>query len=130
MHHSPAQGMSQGRDAVQFINSLPLRDLRASPQYFAQSQRVREAIWAWGPMPCDDDTFSFSQLKVHTDGSAILSRGRPALPIAAGWGALLFRWSFQMATSGLWEVFGAQLIQTVTRRTTCVQLVLRSRWRS
>ena len=40
--------------------------------------------------PCDDDTFSFDHLEVHTDGSAVLQNGWPAVPISAGWGAVFF----------------------------------------
>ena len=49
---------------------------------------MRESIWAWGPIPGDDDTFSCVQLEIHTDGSTILGTNWPATPLAAGWGAL------------------------------------------
>ena len=56
----------------------------------SKPQQVVEAIWAWGDPPCDDDTFSFDHLEVHTDGSAVLQNGWPAVPISAGWGAVFF----------------------------------------
>ena len=60
-----------------------------SPHSFKHKpQRVREAIWAWGALPCRDDAFSFNQLEIHTDGSAFLGQGWPPIPLAAGWGAL------------------------------------------
>ena len=53
-------------------------------------QRAMEAILAWDSLPTDDDTFFFDMLEVHTDGSAVLRKGRPSVPISAGWGALFF----------------------------------------
>ena len=70
-------------DAAKFIKSMQLRDPRVSPQFSSsKSQKVTEAIWAWGNLPCDDDTFAFDQLEVHTDGSAVLHSGWPAVPIS------------------------------------------------
>ena len=77
-------------DAVQFIQSMHLRDPRVSPQFSSKPQRVIEEIWAWGDLPCDDETFAFDHLEVHTDGSAVLQNGWPAVPISAGWGAVFF----------------------------------------
>ena len=70
---------------------MHLRDPRVPQQFFSSKpQRVIEAIWAWGDLPCDDDTFAFDHLEVHTDGSAVLQNGWPAVPISAGWGAVFF----------------------------------------
>ena len=98
----------QGCDAVQFINSMQLRDPRVSPTCFTQATcQVREAIWAWGPLPCDDDTFSFAQLDIHTDGSAVLGKGWPAIPLAAGWSVLLVCGTPVQDKEVSWLIMGA-----------------------
>ena len=55
---------------------------------FQQTSAGIEDIWAWGAPPSDDDTFFFDMLEVRTDGSAVLRKGWPVVPISAGWGAL------------------------------------------
>ena len=76
---------------MQFINSMHVRDPRVWPLFLAgKPQHVRDVIWAWNSLPGEDDDFWFEHLGVHTDGSAILSSGWPAIPISAGWGAVFF----------------------------------------
>ena len=41
-----------------------------------------------GPSSQRTGQLCFCDLEIHTDGSAILGRGWPAIPLAAGWGAL------------------------------------------
>ena len=84
------RGNVQRCDAVEFIKAMHLRDPRVAPhlQFSSKPQRAIEAIWAWGAPPSDDDTFFFDMLEVRTDGSAVLRKGWPVVPISAGWGAL------------------------------------------
>ena len=91
------QGSDQGNnapqaqllDAATFVQKMNLRDPRLYPhRSFHKLLRVRETINAWSPIPTHDHTFLFSQLGVHTDGSALLSKRWPAVPANAGWGAI------------------------------------------
>ena len=43
-----------------------------------------------GVIPRVTMTRFFDHLEVHTDGSAVLRNGWPAVPISAGWGAIFF----------------------------------------
>ena len=85
------QGKVQNCDAVQFIKSMHLRDPRVSPQFFPVNLSGLLRLSGHGVIPpCDADAFFFDMLEVHTDGSAVLQNGWPAVPISAGWGAVLF----------------------------------------
>ena len=71
-------------DAAKFVQQVQLRDPLMYPHKISHKPlRVREAINAWGPIPAHDHSFQCSQVEVHTDGSALLSNERPAVPVNA-----------------------------------------------
>jgi len=85
------QGAVQKYDAVKFIKSMQLRDPRVSPQFFPVSLTRLSRQSGHGALSRATMTlFAVDHLEVHTDGSAVLQNGWPAVPISAGWGAVFF----------------------------------------